>query len=465
MKQKQLGLLALFLMVLLSRLPFLSPGYGIEEDSWAIALAAFHTKLTGIYEPSRLPGHPGQELLLSLLWGIGSWWYNFLSALMSAVATLFFAKILDRFGFRNYWLAALAFSFVPVFYISSTYTIDFVWTACFVMISWYLLLRNSLLACGIFLGIAVACRITSGIMLLPFMMAIWEAGHTKKMVRSFLLISIPMGVVTALFFLPVFLQFGSGFFMYYDQFPYPSLPKVFYKMIPGVVGSIGCIALLVFGFFAWKNRKHGGAEFSPHFSRRWLFICWLMIVLFSISYFRLPQKSGYMVPVLPFVFLLFAYYLPKKQFLAFCLFFLISPFLGSINLTDKLRGAQYSSLAVKTVVSGQELFFDPLSGPIQSDHSKRILKANYVQQLLDKTANMDSTTMIIAGWWYNQLMVEQIQQAKKSKVKFVGYVDEKEMKVVKDNKGIVYFLPEQNRYNDLMFGMNCTNQLASEFPF
>jgi hypothetical protein len=65
--RKYLPFITLFLIVLLSRIPFLYAGYGIEEDSWGIALAAFHTHLSGIYEPSRLPGHPVQELVYSAL--------------------------------------------------------------------------------------------------------------------------------------------------------------------------------------------------------------------------------------------------------------------------------------------------------------------------------------------------------------------------------------------------------------
>ena len=56
--RKYLPFFILFIVVFISRLPFLSAGYGVEEDSWGIALAAAHTALTGVYEPSRFPGHP-----------------------------------------------------------------------------------------------------------------------------------------------------------------------------------------------------------------------------------------------------------------------------------------------------------------------------------------------------------------------------------------------------------------------
>jgi hypothetical protein len=235
-EKKHLPFITLFLVVFISRLPFLSAGYGIEEDSWGIALAAFHTKLTGIYEPSRFPGHPTQELIYSALWGSGPIVFNGLCAFFSAIASVFFALILKHLKFKHFFIAALALAFVPVFYISSTYTIDFTWTLAFILISLYYLLKNKFIICGIFIGLAVGCRVTSGAMLLPFIIILWQPVDLKNNITSFLKIIIPMTIVSVIAYLPLFLQFGSSFFMYYDQFPYPPLSKVLYKMSIGVFG-------------------------------------------------------------------------------------------------------------------------------------------------------------------------------------------------------------------------------------
>ncbi len=158
--KKHFPFIALFIIVFISRIPFLSTGYGVEEDSWGIALAAFHTKFSGIYEPSRFPGHPVQELIYSAFWGYGPILFNGLCAFFSAVGVVFLALILKHLQFKHFFIAALAFAFIPVYYISSTYTIDFVWTEAFVLISIYSLLKDKLIICGIFLGLALGCRIT-----------------------------------------------------------------------------------------------------------------------------------------------------------------------------------------------------------------------------------------------------------------------------------------------------------------
>lgn len=144
-------------------------------------------------------------------------------------------------------------------------------------------------------------------------------------------------------------------------------------MIIGVFGLIGTISVAVFFVIAlFKRRKQqAGQAFSGGLDKKIIIAGVIVIILYSISYFRLPQKSGYMIPVIPFVILLFAYYLNKRNFTWLCWGLCISSFIFSINLTDSYRGSTYSKYAMVWKVSGQELFLDPFSGPIFSDYSKR----------------------------------------------------------------------------------------------
>ncbi len=496
--KKHLPFIVLFIIVFVSRLPFLSAGYGIEEDSWGIALAAFHTKLTGIYEPSRLPGHPVQELILSALWGCGPIVFNLLSALFSAIGTIFFALVLKQLNFKHFFIAALAFAFVPVYYISSTYTIDFAWTEAFVLMSLYFLLksdsnsqykivqppspssrrgqgevlsfrlfyigfRDNLILCGVFLGLAIGCRITSGAMLLPFMIIIWQHNNLKGNFINLLKISIPLILVVILAFIPIIQQFGLSFFMYYDQFPYPPISKVFYKMIPGVFGVVGIMAIGIglLTIVLKRNKNSSGELFTNGLDKKIIVASSVIIVLHCISYFRLPQKSGYMTPVIPFVILLFGYYLNSKIFKLVCLAFILSSFVCSINLTDKLRGAAYSKYAITFTVSGQELFFDPFSGPLFSDYSKRKQKMKYVAEIIEKSKNINSKTVIIAGWWYNEIMVEMINRQTNENVIYEGYIDKNKINKYLAEDYKIYYLPEQNIYNDQMYKMKYTNETTS----
>src|ERR1044072_3575678 len=57
---KDLGLAG---VVLLSRLPFLSPGAGNDDDGWFLVNAPREIAATGRYTTSRFPGYPVQEWL------------------------------------------------------------------------------------------------------------------------------------------------------------------------------------------------------------------------------------------------------------------------------------------------------------------------------------------------------------------------------------------------------------------
>jgi len=462
---KYLPFFTLFLIVLISRLPFLWAGYGIEEDSWAIAISTYFTKTTGIVEPSRLPGHPVHEFPLVWLWNGGHVLSNFLSALYSAIGIVFFALILKQLKFKHFFIASLAFAFVPVYYISSTYTIDFVFTQTYVLISFYLLLNKKYYLSGIFLGLAVGCRITSGAMLLPYIIIAWQQHHLKENFITLLKLGIPMGLIAIASFIPIINQYGSGFFMYYDQFPYPSIPKFIYKLIFGVWGFLGATAFLIAKIYYFINNKkiEKGALFETGIDKKIITASMLVIVLYIISYFRLPQKAGYMIPTIPFAILLAGYYLNSKAFKLLCVALIVSPFVCSINLTDKYRGATYSDYAIKYNISGQEVFFDIFSGPIFSDYSKRKQKLKYTDAVIEKVKSINENTVIIAGWWYNEIEVKMLTREKNDKVIYEAYINQEKINSYLKNKYKIFYLPEQNLYNDLMFKMNITDSVSELF--
>src|ERR1044072_9829971 len=94
---KDLGLAG---VVLLSRLPFLSPGAGHDADAWFLVNAAREIAATGRYTTSRFPGYPVQEWLASWVarLGGGPVEMNALSALAAAGAAFAFARLLRRLG-------------------------------------------------------------------------------------------------------------------------------------------------------------------------------------------------------------------------------------------------------------------------------------------------------------------------------------------------------------------------------
>jgi hypothetical protein len=462
----------LSLVVFLSRLPFLWAGFGAEEDSWLVPLTAKHIALTGTYQMSRAPGHPLQELIYSLMWNAGPFAYNLFTAITSVIAVLFFTLALRNLGFKHYLFAAFAFAFTPIVFISSTYAIDYMPAMAFVMGSFYAASPPAPLQeerggtrwviAGILLGIAIGFRLTSAAMLIPF--CIWKFPPSKKGLRGVFLFVITTVLVGTLTYIPVLKTYGLTFFTYSDQFPYPNVPKVIYKATVGVFGMIGIGTLIFFKIkvlakkVSLKENLLASAMPSKLF---WASIS--VVVIYIISYLRLPQKSAYLMPIIPFSILLVGYFTSERAFKTFCVLMTMSSFLFSINLNDSLRGSKHSPLAMQFTMAGQEIFMDPLTGPLFSDYTKRLNKMEFTEEVYQKTNKEKRKIVLICGWWFNELKVRNWDTVQNPNVQLVFYTDKSEMEKYISEGNEIYYLPEQDLYNDQFSQMNCTNTLAKPY--
>jgi hypothetical protein len=449
----------LALLVLLSRLPFLDAGYGVEEDSWGIAVAAYHTQLYGIMEASRLPGHPVNESVYSLFWGYGPWLFNFFSAACSVICFVLFYFIAKKLHVKHHIWASLALVFTPVVYINSTCTIDYLWALMFALASFYALVKKNLIWSAVFLGLAIGCRINTAILYLPFLCWFYFDSNRQMRLKHFFIFSIVLAIVTLLCFLPIIKVYGWNFFSYSDQFPYPNWAKIIYKASIGVIGLPAVLILIILTFkkiviysFKIEANAINGLFFT-------------LLILQIWAYLMLPQKSAYLMLLVPFGILWLANFLSHQSFILFCVALIFSSFFMSVNITDSFRGAKYSNLAIKKTIAGQEIFLDPLTGPVLNDYTKRINKLNYTQAVLSEANVLNYPTIIICGWWFNQILIQQMDKPKQNMVKYAFYLHPKMMENYMLKGYTIYYLSEQEIYNDLFYGFSRTKNMANPFLF
>lgn len=457
-------LLLLVSLTGISRIPFIFDGYGVEEDSWGLVVNSYEIQQTGHFVASRLPGHPVQEWTYALIYDQPAWMYNSLSVLFSMIAVFYFFKVVHQLGLASPGMWTLAFACTPVFYIAGTYTIDYAWVLGFLLASLYYLLRGHFIVSGILLGMTIGLRVTTGAFLLPWLLLVWNNLDTKTSIKHFLHIAVPAGLIGIAWYIPVYLVYGAGFFDYSDQFPYPPFTKILYKASIGVFGLLGCTAIAYTLYCYVRRRKSfewNGTNFIT--PKRLVTVCLVVIGIHILAYLRLPQKSAYMLPLVPFVIILCALVLQKREAKWFALLFAGAPFLMSMNLTDPLRGAEHSALAATFKISGQEIFIDPISGPIFSERSKRINKMKYCDEVLKATDTITRPTVIIGGWWYNELITENFKRKYNKLVRHRFYIECHVMDSARRAGAQVFYLPEQNLYNDQMYGQQCTDSLAQPF--
>ena len=448
------------LMILLTRIPFIFDGFGSEEDAWALPVVAERIAETGIYEVSRLPGHPVQELSYSLMYDAGAVMYNLVTVLLSTAGLLAFAVMLRNFGHPKPLLTTLLVAFTPVVWLNSTNNLDYMWALSFLLAAGYFISRRFPVLAGLMTGLAVGCRITSGAMLFPYLLLLWFTTSKEERTSCLLRYSSATLLTSGFCFLPVYLEYGLSFFTYYEHFPIPGFAKNFYKGVPGVWGLPGSIAIVLAIILAIRQRKMAiTGNISKEHLKGLLYCSALTILLYTISFLRLPLKSAFMIPLVPFVLLLLSFYLRTAQlrFTGIALF--CSALFFGINLAEANRGSAVSRLAYTSTISGQHIAFDVLSGLVIADQSKRRQRIAFSKAIINTTSGISDKTFIIAGWWLADITYLS-KDNRNPNVLFRYYTDEPELAWYKAQGYRIYYLEDQDQINDLRFEKTFTRKYA-----
>lgn len=436
--------------VFLSRLPFLSHGYGLDGDSWSVAIIARNIAATGQYEVSRFPGYPVQEYISSLFYNGYAWRLNLLTAIISTIGILFFALTLKTWKFKNVFLASAALASVPIIYINSTTTIDYVWALSFLLVSLYFVARYNPLMAGLFLGIAIGCRLTSGAMLVPYCIMIMQPGERNKNIMRIVQMSLMSMITGALLYYPAFARYGLQFLTYYDL-PYPSVSKVLYKFFIETWGLVGLLALFisVCVFFLPGTGSIRRYLFPRSINEKYV-IAWLIAIdLYIIAFLRLPMESGYLVPMIPFVILIFGKYLYSKAFTALCIMLILSSFLFNISPVEREDAATASAVSFVFNQGEERLSVDVLDGPVISYESRRKNGMNFTSSLLESFDTLPRKSLIVCGRWYNQLYLQR-KDSTRFDIQIRDYIKQDSLLYFIGKGYDIYYLPKQDFFNQQM---------------
>ncbi|CAN5557410.1 hypothetical protein BH11BAC1_BH11BAC1_23110 [soil metagenome] len=450
------------LVIFLSRIPFLSQGYGLDGDSWSVAITARDISQTGSYAVSRFPGYPVQELICSLFYNGYAWRLNLLTAIISTIGILFFALTLKTWKFKYVFLASAALAFVPIIYINSTTTIDYVWALSFLLISLYSVSRYNAIMAGIFLGLAIGCRITSGAMLIPYAVMILQTGERKENILRLLKLSLTTIITAALLFYPVYSKYGGQFFMYYDL-PYPSISKVLYKFFIETWGLVGLLALFIsVAVFFLPNTVQARRYLFPRSINEKYVVAWLIAIdLYIIAFLKLPMESGYLIPIIPFVILIFGKYLYSKAFAFLAVMLILSSFFFNMSPVEREDAASASSLSFIFNQGEEKLSVDVLDGPIRSYESRRENGMKYTSELLQSFDTLRRKSVLVCGRWYYQLYLQR-KSFSELDIQICDYIKQDSLLYFIGKGYDIYYLPKQDYYNRLMrnvdmnlFGAKC----------
>jgi len=94
---------------------------------------------------------------------------------------------------------------------------------------------------------------------------------------------------------------------------------------------------------------------------------------------------------------------------------------------------------------------------------KRINKMNFSIGVVDKLNTINKKTVVIAGFWMNDILGKT--DSLPSTVLLVYYRDENYLKLKQEEGYEIYYLPDQDYYNDLCFRKTFTKAFAKPFNF
>ncbi|MGH2568882.1 MAG: hypothetical protein ACRDGA_11125 [Bacteroidota bacterium] len=198
--------------VFLTRLPLLDAGYGSDPDAWRVVLVARSLTTTGEYTVSRFPGFPVHELTASLFWNAGPAVLNGITAFFSALGVAWFGLVLKSLGYKQYWLGSFALAFTVVLFINSTVTLDYLWALHFILASFYCVGRDKPLVGGLLLGLAIGCRVTSVLMVVPLLYYLNSVSPGHQARRRMMLFLFVLLVTALAGFAPVLAKYGPDAF-------------------------------------------------------------------------------------------------------------------------------------------------------------------------------------------------------------------------------------------------------------
>jgi len=212
MERLQLG--GLLFVTILTRIFFLDMGFG-GGDSWRVGITGKLWVESGEYLPSRPPGFPMTEMVSALsykLFGISPLTWiatNSVSMLMCCVAIWGVWALAKKWQLKNPILIASIFAFVPLVWVYSVQTIDYIWYTALMLLALNVFesdTKNAHVKTGLILGLAASARFFGVLFLIPIFILSWMR---YKSIRKLLEVLLSFVIVTLCAYAIIFSQISD----------------------------------------------------------------------------------------------------------------------------------------------------------------------------------------------------------------------------------------------------------------
>jgi hypothetical protein len=320
----------LALIYFISRIPFISLGFSAftnptDQDVLAVVNSAYLLRYDHAYTVSRFPGYPLYEFVNALFIGGGWIATNTATVVVSFICILIFAKILNLFKINNKALLVFTFAFIPIIWVNSSITMDYMWSLMFILLGSYFAFSGKYPMAGIAVGLSIGSRFTSAFMIIPIIL--WALSNKVNGKKILIFISTAAGAALVLF-LPVIYNYkleflgGSGFLHttpVKDSFgmAISTIALAINGMVVELFGIIALAMLIILVILNFKNRPN-----KEH--RHILNFCWQTVFIYFLLFLIFPYKVAYLIPIVPWGLIALNEHIEKKFTIIFCILLLLN---------------------------------------------------------------------------------------------------------------------------------------------
>jgi len=282
--------------------PFIGLGFGTDVDSYHVVEAGERIVGGLPYEHSREPGFLVHEVATGVLdWLGGSVLTNLGSVAMALVALGSFLALCRRLRVPHPSLLGLTLAVHPLFWVSATSTMDYVWALGFGLAGGVLLWDRRWGWAGLFFGLAIGSRITSVLLVGVLAGAVfWKRAKDRRRVLWSLGLGLGLG---ALCFVPTLVQYGGtlGFLVpvgaeeqagwsWAERLGRFGYKNIYVWGLPAAFVLVGILGRAAIARSApWRSRAAA------------LGLAAAGIGVYEALYLRYPLEPEYLLPLVPFV--------------------------------------------------------------------------------------------------------------------------------------------------------------------
>ncbi|MBI4419177.1 MAG: hypothetical protein HY563_10395 [Ignavibacteriales bacterium] len=294
------GLILLLLLVLLTRLPLLGPGYGSDPDAWRVAFVSQRLWETGEYSVSRFPGYPLHEILSAPLVAAGGAPASNVGSLLAFCCAVVLWRLWCVQHTSHAVILTAAFAFAPIAWVNSAATMDYVWSLLFLIAAMLAASRSGFIIAGIMMGIAAGFRPSNAILIIVPLLLIPNSGAERvRGIRRIIAGAIITGILA---FVPVLTRYGLGGWvsLVMDQVGGINVPPGERVLLWGYRSMYAIGPLVTIAFVVIVTTRHRHILDRVKNGDRPLLASLAGIAVLMAMFFALPAERGYLIPAIPF---------------------------------------------------------------------------------------------------------------------------------------------------------------------